>query len=218
MGECDNVITKLRNETWLEKAIKLRMKLQVWPYIYIYKNMQVGWQGNSSSSSGSSVKGCEKEEEQEGEEGKGKGENKKKNGMRIGEREASVLRYKQKRLNRLFSKRIRYEVRKLNAEKRPRMKVYTYTYSITSYFLNSIHNHRYPCVYMHSIFLFLASKWFSCMYMQGRFVKRDWHVRKHNNVPSPNTIHSSFTSLLLPHFLVLLFWYAWGISSYKYCL
>lgn len=94
-------------------------------YIYIYKKMQVGWQGNSSSSSGSSVKGCEKEEEQEGEEGKGKGENKKKNGMRIGEREASVLRYKQKRLNRLFSKRIRYEVRKLNAEKRPRMKVYT---------------------------------------------------------------------------------------------
>lgn len=38
-------------------------------------------------------------------------------------REASVLRYKEKRRNRLFSKRIRYEVRKLNAEKRPRMKV-----------------------------------------------------------------------------------------------
>lgn len=39
------------------------------------------------------------------------------------QREASVLRYKQKRENRLFSKRIRYQVRKLNAEKRPRMKV-----------------------------------------------------------------------------------------------
>lgn len=38
-------------------------------------------------------------------------------------REAGVLRYKKKRQNRLFSKRIRYEVRKLNAEKRPRMKV-----------------------------------------------------------------------------------------------
>ncbi|KAI3970358.1 hypothetical protein MKX01_024005 [Papaver californicum] len=38
------------------------------------------------------------------------------------EREARVLRYKEKRQNRLFSKRIRYEVRKLNAEKRPRMK------------------------------------------------------------------------------------------------
>lgn len=38
------------------------------------------------------------------------------------QREASVLRYKQKRENRLFSKRIRYQVRKLNAEKRPRMK------------------------------------------------------------------------------------------------
>ncbi|OMO69144.1 hypothetical protein COLO4_29226 [Corchorus olitorius] len=39
-----------------------------------------------------------------------------------GHREASVLRYKEKRQNRLFSKRIRYEVRKLNAEKRPRLK------------------------------------------------------------------------------------------------
>lgn len=37
-------------------------------------------------------------------------------------REASVLRYKEKRQNRLFSKRIRYEVRKINAEKRPRIK------------------------------------------------------------------------------------------------
>ncbi|KAG6656580.1 two-component response regulator-like PRR37 [Carya illinoinensis] len=37
-------------------------------------------------------------------------------------REASVLRYKEKRQNRLFSKRIRYEVRRLNAEKRPRIK------------------------------------------------------------------------------------------------
>uniref|UniRef100_A0A6N2KCC0 CCT domain-containing protein n=1 Tax=Salix viminalis TaxID=40686 RepID=A0A6N2KCC0_SALVM len=39
-----------------------------------------------------------------------------------GQREASVLRYKEKRQNRLFAKRIRYEVRKLNAEKRPRLK------------------------------------------------------------------------------------------------
>ncbi|KAJ0433179.1 putative transcription factor C2C2-CO-like family [Helianthus annuus] len=37
-------------------------------------------------------------------------------------REASVQRYKEKRRNRLFSKTIRYEVRKLNAEKRPRIK------------------------------------------------------------------------------------------------
>ncbi|XP_050238878.1 zinc finger protein CONSTANS-LIKE 6 [Mercurialis annua] len=37
-------------------------------------------------------------------------------------REERVLRYKEKRRNRLFSKKIRYEVRKLNAEKRPRMK------------------------------------------------------------------------------------------------
>ncbi|XP_038998398.1 uncharacterized protein LOC120123618 [Hibiscus syriacus] len=39
-----------------------------------------------------------------------------------GHREASVLRYKEKRRNRLFGMRIRYEVRKLNAEKRPRLK------------------------------------------------------------------------------------------------
>lgn len=42
---------------------------------------------------------------------------------KMGLRQASVLRYKEKRQSRLFSKRIRYEVRKLNAEKRPRMKV-----------------------------------------------------------------------------------------------
>ncbi|XP_075522275.1 zinc finger protein CONSTANS-LIKE 16-like [Primulina tabacum] len=39
-----------------------------------------------------------------------------------GGREARVSRYREKRQNRLFSKKIRYEVRKLNAEKRPRMK------------------------------------------------------------------------------------------------
>ncbi|XP_050382528.1 two-component response regulator-like APRR3 [Argentina anserina] len=38
------------------------------------------------------------------------------------QRQESLMRYKQKRENRLFSKRIRYEVRKLNAEKRPRIK------------------------------------------------------------------------------------------------
>ncbi|CAH9115364.1 unnamed protein product [Cuscuta europaea] len=38
------------------------------------------------------------------------------------QRAASVLRYKEKRQNRLFSKTIRYQVRKLNAEKRPRIK------------------------------------------------------------------------------------------------
>ncbi|KAJ8646646.1 hypothetical protein MRB53_008394 [Persea americana] len=37
-------------------------------------------------------------------------------------REARVSRYREKRRSRLFSKKIRYEVRKLNAEKRPRMK------------------------------------------------------------------------------------------------
>lgn len=52
-----------------------------------------------------------------------KGEMGRSEGLKMGQREASVLRYKEKRQNRLFSKRIRYEVRKLNAEKRPRIKV-----------------------------------------------------------------------------------------------
>nr|GMC61139.1 protein CHLOROPLAST IMPORT APPARATUS 2-like [Ipomoea batatas] len=39
-----------------------------------------------------------------------------------GVREASVLRYKEKRRTRLFSKKIRYQVRKINADQRPRMK------------------------------------------------------------------------------------------------
>ncbi|XP_060193741.1 zinc finger protein CONSTANS-LIKE 16-like [Lycium barbarum] len=42
--------------------------------------------------------------------------------LKAGRREASVMRYKEKRQNRLFSKTIRYQVRKLNAEKRPRVK------------------------------------------------------------------------------------------------
>lgn len=39
-----------------------------------------------------------------------------------GGREARVSRYREKRRTRLFAKKIRYQVRKLNAEKRPRMK------------------------------------------------------------------------------------------------
>eukprot|EP00249_Psilotum_nudum_P022215 c28419_g1_i2 orf=538-2040(-) len=39
------------------------------------------------------------------------------------EREARVMRYREKRRTRFFSKKIRYEVRKLNAERRPRMKI-----------------------------------------------------------------------------------------------
>ncbi|XP_068637464.1 protein CHLOROPLAST IMPORT APPARATUS 2-like isoform X2 [Aristolochia californica] len=39
-----------------------------------------------------------------------------------GVREASVLRYREKRRSRLFSKKIRYQVRKVNADRRPRMK------------------------------------------------------------------------------------------------
>lgn len=39
-----------------------------------------------------------------------------------GIREASVMRYKEKRHTRLFSKKIRYQVRKVNADCRPRMK------------------------------------------------------------------------------------------------
>ncbi|KFK36040.1 hypothetical protein AALP_AA4G070200 [Arabis alpina] len=41
---------------------------------------------------------------------------------RKSDREARVWRYRDKRKNRLFEKKIRYEVRKVNADKRPRMK------------------------------------------------------------------------------------------------
>lgn len=40
-----------------------------------------------------------------------------------GLREASVMRYKEKKRTRLFSKKIRYQVRKVNADRRPRSKV-----------------------------------------------------------------------------------------------
>ncbi|KAI4350593.1 hypothetical protein L6164_005038 [Bauhinia variegata] len=52
----------------------------------------------------------------------GKGMKEEEMGWKLGKREASLLRYKEKRQSRLFSKQIRYEVRKLNAQKRPRMK------------------------------------------------------------------------------------------------
>lgn len=48
-------------------------------------------------------------------------------------REARVLRYKEKRQTRLFSKKIRYQVRKLNADKRPRLKVFVLSLSISLY-------------------------------------------------------------------------------------
>lgn len=51
-----------------------------------------------------------------------------------GMREASVLRYKEKRRTRLFSKKIRYQVRKVNADRRPRMKV-------CSHFLSWVPSH-----------------------------------------------------------------------------
>ncbi|KAL9324513.1 hypothetical protein ACSQ67_009370 [Phaseolus vulgaris] len=50
------------------------------------------------------------------------GEMRSLRGHADGGREARVLRYREKRRTRLFAKKIRYEVRKLNAEKRPRMK------------------------------------------------------------------------------------------------
>lgn len=57
-----------------------------------------------------------------------------------GVRETSLQRYKEKRRNRLFSKKIRYEVRKVNADQRPRMKasvrVITYFYIFIFIFKN----------------------------------------------------------------------------------
>lgn len=85
------------------------------------------WMDGWGSSIGGGKEGIwrvpEKDEEHTESLGGDDNEKKKKKMMMMGQREASVLRYKEKRQNRLFSKRIRYEVRKLNAEKRPRLKV-----------------------------------------------------------------------------------------------
>lgn len=80
--------------------------------------------------------------------------------MKAGRREASVMRYKEKRQNRLFSKTIRYQVRKLNAEKRPRIKVPNYSLTIFPY-------HELDVDHVSNNFL---------TFLQGRFVKRDWSV------------------------------------------
>ncbi|KAI5679759.1 hypothetical protein M9H77_00986 [Catharanthus roseus] len=45
-------------------------------------------------------------------------------------REARVIRYREKRQSRLFSNKIRYQVRKMNADKRPRLKVIIIIYII----------------------------------------------------------------------------------------
>lgn len=58
-----------------------------------------------------------------------------------GGREARVMRYREKRRTRLFSKKIRYEVRKLNAERRPRMKV----------LINPYANEFHPCIWKRKI-------------------------------------------------------------------
>ncbi|RZC61140.1 hypothetical protein C5167_022918 [Papaver somniferum] len=55
-----------------------------------------------------------------------------------GGREARVSRYREKRRTRLFSKKIRYEVRKLNAEKRPRMKGRFVKRTSSSFMANSV--------------------------------------------------------------------------------
>ncbi|MCL7025883.1 hypothetical protein MKW94_010819 [Papaver nudicaule] len=55
-----------------------------------------------------------------------------------GGREARVSRYREKRRTRLFSKKIRYEVRKLNAEKRPRMKGRFVKRTSSSFLANSV--------------------------------------------------------------------------------
>ncbi|CAF2105595.1 unnamed protein product [Brassica napus] len=55
-------------------------------------------------------------------------------------REASVLRYKEKRQSRLFSKKIRYQVRKLNADKRPRFKACFVPSQLTGFPLHLQHN------------------------------------------------------------------------------
>ena len=54
-----------------------------------------------------------------------------------GIREARVLTYEEKRQTHLFSKKIEYEVRNQNAEKRPQMKVYPFTSTTSFLIINS---------------------------------------------------------------------------------
>ncbi|XP_078443244.1 protein CHLOROPLAST IMPORT APPARATUS 2-like isoform X2 [Wolffia australiana] len=74
-----------------------------------YDDVALAWSGRGSPFSDSTAKG---EKIELFPEAAGGG----------GVREASVLRYKEKRRSRLFSKKIRYQVRKVNADRRPRMK------------------------------------------------------------------------------------------------
>ncbi|XVF20370.1 hypothetical protein REPUB_Repub11eG0192300 [Reevesia pubescens] len=91
-------------------------------------------------------------------------------------REASVLRYKEKRQTRLFSKKIRYQVRKLNADKRPRLKVCPPPHhssfiiiSFLSFFLSLLLLLYYMYYIMYSN-LDITDCYF--WLLQGRFVKR----------------------------------------------
>ena len=79
-------------------------------------------------------------------------------------REASVLRYKEKRQTRLFAKKIRYQVRKLNADKRPRLKVCP-DYSLHYYICYMLF---VMCLYTRNLDIENAN--FGLF--QGRFVKR----------------------------------------------
>jgi len=54
-----------------------------------------------------------------------------------GIREVQVLTYKEKRQTHLFSRDIEYEVRNMNAEKRPQMKVYPFTSTTSFLIINS---------------------------------------------------------------------------------
>lgn len=114
-----------------------------------------------------------------------KGEEMKNN--LIGQRKASVLRYKEKRQNRLFSKKIRYQVRKLNAEKRPRLKVNLSFHSLLfeiNVVLNSFNLRKFIhfgilCLISHLIYVrdkFVKSKIFLIVGIVLKMVKYTWEL------------------------------------------
>ena len=62
------------------------------------------------------------------------------------ERRRRVKRYKEKRHTRMFCKKIRYQVLKLNADRRPRIKVFLFSFisfTILYFTYDLIHNYHF---------------------------------------------------------------------------
>lgn len=110
-------------------------------------------------------------------------------------REACVLRYKEKRQNRLFSKKIRYQVRKLNADKRPRIKV-------TLFFLKK-NSCFFSCHWVWS-FCFVMKSAFSDIFVCRVALWRDSEVARERS-PKPKNISHKYLGPFPVHLFLINF-------------